>query len=67
VTWLTLVMVGLVVVHITTFLDGRAFVASCWADDPGTADCWGVTLPFGSGSSPSFWVIAMKQKNELDR
>ena len=67
VTWLTLVMVGLVVVHITTFLDGRVFVASCWADDPGAADCWGLTLLFGSGSSPSVWVIAMKQKNELDR
>jgi hypothetical protein len=60
-------MVRLVLVHIATFLHGQVFVANRWADDPGAGDCWGLTQLFGSGSSPSVWVIAMKQKNELNR
>jgi hypothetical protein len=64
---LAIVLVQSVVVNIATFPDGRVFIDSRWADDPGKADRGDLTLLFCSNSNPSIWVMATKHEKEFDR
>lgn len=64
---MAIVLVQSVVVNIATFPDGRVFIDSRWADDPGKADRGDLTLLFCSNSNPSIWVMATKHEKEFDR